>query len=144
MFGFRGLGYSPDFVANMKAVADAFFSHPGVEVDVVSGCDDICRACPHVRNGACGIREGSEASVRAKDELILAKLKVVVGDKCSSSFLARRAIESISPDALADICAGCQWLPAGYCQEGLGWARDGLLAAPARLDRRPHQSGREV
>ena len=122
MFGFRGLGYSPDFVRNMRSVVDAFFSESGADVQVVAACDDICRACPHLRDGRCAARPDSEAQVKAKDELVLARLGLSPGDRRHSSALARLVADNVTPSALMDICAGCQWLPAGCCTEGLGRA----------------------
>jgi len=123
VFGFRGLGYSAEFVANMRAVVDAFFSEQGVEVEVVTGCDDICRACPHARNGECAAPEGSEAGVRVKDRLVLSKLGLSAGRRRSSLNLASAVAGAISASDLEVICGGCQWLPAGYCREGLARAR---------------------
>jgi len=138
MFGFRGLGYSPEFVENMQAVVDSLFSPLGVEVEVIAVCDDICRACPHLRHGECGAREGSEVSVRAKDQMVLSRLGLVAGDRAPSALLVQRVIESISSDALADICARCQWQPAGYCQEGLRRAGDALTDVSREPGCRPH------
>ena len=119
MLGFRGLGYSPEFVENMRRVVAAYFSQPGQSVEVVAACDDICRACPHMRGGRCMSREGAEASVRAKDEAVLARLGVAAGAQVASQELAQRVAERFDPAALSDLCANCRWLPAGYCAEGL-------------------------
>lgn len=129
MFGFRGLGYSAEFIANTRAVVGAFLSEPGVDVEVVAECDAICSACPHMRADAdggrgCATREGAEAAVRAKDELVLARLGLLAGERRPSASLARLVADRIAPEALCEICGGCRWLPAGYCAAGLARHRE--------------------
>ncbi len=119
VFGFRGLGYSPEFVANMRAVVDALFSEPDAEVELVTGCDDICRACPHAQGGVCRAQPGSEARIRRKDDRVLSKLNMSPGDRRPSALLRAAVAAAVSVSDLEAICAGCTWFGAGYCADGL-------------------------
>jgi len=119
MFGFRGLGYSRAFVDNMRAIVDSFFSESGAEVGLLTRCDAICAACPHLRHGECAAEEGADLAVRTRDEKVLAMLGLAAGDRLDSPSLARLVADKVQPSDLPVICAGCQWLQAGYCQEGL-------------------------
>ncbi len=125
MCGFRGLGYSRAFVDNMRAIVDSFFSKSGAEVELLTGCDAICAACPHARDGKCATEEGAGLAVRSRDEKVLAMLGLAAGDRLDSPSLVRLVADKVQPSDLPVICAGCQWLQAGYCQEGLNNLRGG-------------------
>ncbi len=119
MFGFRGLGYSPSFVQNMREVVARFFGDAGVEVRLVSGCDDICAVCPHAAQGRCTAEAGADDAVCRRDTEVLSRLGLGEGYGTDSSSLMRLVVERIAPEQITTICAGCQWLEAGYCREGL-------------------------
>jgi len=125
MFGFRGLGYSEAFVENMRRVVEAFFSDGGAEVQVVAECDDICAACPRMKGGRCAAKKGSERRIRSRDRKVLGMLGLAAGSRSDSLELARAVMERIDEARLDELCGGCRWLPAGYCQEGLRRRRDG-------------------
>jgi len=129
VFGFRDLGYSDAFVANMRRIVDAFYSKQGVEVELVAGPDDICGACPHMREGKCRATQDADEAVRAKDACVSDRLGLLPGGRYNSSWLACRTVAGIAPEALADICGGCRWLSAGYCAEGLARRRGQLSGA---------------
>ena len=44
--GFQGYGYSPVFVANMRAVISDLEACPSTSLELVSECDVICLSCP--------------------------------------------------------------------------------------------------
>ena len=126
MMGFRGLGYSPEFVENMQLVVASFFSAPGMDTELAAGADDICSACPNLHDGACHADEDSERNVAARDEAVLRRLGLSAGGRMDSPALTRLVVERIDDSALAEICAGCQWLPLGHCEAGLRSFREAL------------------
>jgi len=122
LFGFRGLGYSPQFVENMTRVAEAFFSTAAVKVRVVAGCDDICRACPHMKDGDCA--KPADAFSRARglverDLDVLERLGIAADTLHTNASLRGLVCRKIAPGDLPGMCAGCEWLEAGYGAEGL-------------------------
>jgi hypothetical protein len=119
MLGFRGLGYSAGFVANMQAVVDAFLSDPPPAVEVVIEADSICRACPHLSEGACARKESSEERVRSKDSAVLGVLGIAAGSRMTASELRARVAGRVSVSTLESLCARCGWWGHGYCAEGL-------------------------
>jgi len=119
MFGFRGLGYSPEFVENMSRVVDAFFSERRHDFALVADCDEICKACPYLWDGECHRGKSRGKAARRRDLEVLESLALSPGTSHPNSFLRRRVKERISVEDLLRICAGCQWLPCGYCTEGL-------------------------
>ena len=118
MFGFRGLGYSPQFVANMQGVVDAFLSG-SPQVTVIAECDDICAACPHKIAGVCCKSAGSESSVAEKDLAVLDRLGLPPGSAYVARALRAHITRTVRPVDLRALCSGCEWLPAGYCEAGL-------------------------
>jgi hypothetical protein len=119
MLGFRGLGYSAEFVVSMRAVVDAFLSEPPPTVRVVVDADAICSACPHLKEGACARRDSSEQRVRAKDRAVLDALGVEPGQRLPASELRARVAERVTVATLDSLCARCSWWGHGYCAEGL-------------------------
>ena len=119
MFGFRGLGYNPRFVANMRRVVEAFFSDSPHEVTVIAECDDICRACPHLVGGVCRKSPGSQHSVAAKDLGVLDHLGLALGTTHAAPALRTLITRTVRPVNLRAMCSGCEWLPTGYCEAGL-------------------------
>jgi len=123
MLGFRGLGYSPQFVANMRAVVESYGVQPPPTVEVLAGVDCICRACPHMRQGACARADGSEQRVRARDMAVLRRLGLEAGQRVPASEVRRRIAAGVDVPALGALCADCNWFDYGYCAEGLAELR---------------------
>lgn len=117
LLGFRGLGYSPEFVANLSAIHHRLRRCPEEHVAVVDGADAICSACPHLveDGGACARGDGPET----RDRAVLERLRSQSGECGSWSAWQRRLAASFDAEALAQVCAGCGWRSLGYCREGL-------------------------
>ncbi|MFQ5925586.1 MAG: DUF1284 domain-containing protein [Dehalococcoidia bacterium] len=120
LLGFRGLGYSREYVENMTLIADQLRSSLQTSIEVVSKPDDICSPCPFLGEKGCQQRGvESEERARGRDQDVMKRLNVVAGDKITWSDVEKRIRSSISPEDLGVICQNCQWLPQGYCVEGL-------------------------
>ncbi|HEY3298782.1 MAG TPA: DUF1284 domain-containing protein [Armatimonadota bacterium] len=115
--GFRGLGYSPDFVSNMQAILDTLMESPEMKIEAVDSPDAICAACPHLVEGACTRGEG-EPNVAARDLEVLRKLSLEPGGEISVREVFARTGVSFS-GGLGEICASCSWYELGYCDEGI-------------------------
>jgi hypothetical protein len=119
LHGFRGLGYSPEFVTNMQQVVEAL-SRDAVLVEVGLGPDVICQPCPHlVDRPPCADPAGT-----ARDRLVLAALEVSPGTVKPWREWQERVAGRISPARLTEICEDCSWFPAGYCRAGLEALRE--------------------
>jgi len=120
MHGFQGLGYSEKFVQNMSEICRQVHSEPTLEIEVVDAPDDICAPCTFIAGGGCS-REGTEGGQTSKelDRRVLEKLGLAPGQVFSRDELLSLVLEKISPDDLAVLCEGCEWLPFDYCSEGL-------------------------
>ncbi|MBI3602925.1 MAG: DUF1284 domain-containing protein [Nitrospirae bacterium] len=118
--GFRGKGYSQDFVDNLAGIHRDLAEYPDRRVEVVERPDDVCGACPNLALSGCTLNgKGSEASIQAQDRQVLDLLRLRAGESVQWGEVLDRIGTSLTGDSLADICGPCRWLPLGYCQEGI-------------------------
>lgn len=107
---FRGLGYSPFFIANLARV-QRMLAEPWAVVQLTAGPDAICAACPFLDGAACG--RGADAADR--DRLVLSRLGLAPGTPLSWAVLKEVFKAAFPPAARLAACAGCTWLTAGVC-----------------------------
>ena len=69
LLGFRGLGYSREYVANMSKIVGQLRSSPETLIEIASKPDDMCVPCPSLK----------ERVMRNRDCAVMEKLNVVVG-----------------------------------------------------------------
>ena len=110
--GFRGLGYSPQFVATMQRVVAALQDN-AVLVRVEVRADVICQSCPYLTDSHVCSR-GTPAD---RDQAVLSVLKVHAGvEKPWGEWLDLIAIH-LNPECFRTLCSDCQWYQLGYCME---------------------------
>jgi hypothetical protein len=106
---FEGKGYSQTFVDNMTT----FLADPTRMLQITSGCDALCQACPNNFNGLCS----DEAKVALFDQRTLsftgaifqADQPVPLYELCQSAF-----DNILQQGLLAEVCGECEW--AKLCQ----------------------------
>ncbi len=113
-FGFRGYGYSPAFVENMRNILAFLREHPETMVECVDGPDSLCAAYPAEEPNHC-----LEPSVIARDRAVLSQLATTAGTRQPWARLVEAAAHAYVAEDLTTLCATCEWLPLGYCQMGL-------------------------
>jgi uncharacterized protein len=118
--GFRGMGYSPDFVKKMTeivaAVRDDSYTF---SIRVVEGLDEACGACPNRGDGVCGSSPVSDDNVKKLDRRIMSHIGLIHGETIDKTELVRRTAESVRPEHLDELCRGCSWLSYGVCKDGI-------------------------
>ena len=124
--GFRGEGYSPEFVDRMQAIYDTVREDPARRVKLLTEPDALCDACPNLESlRGCTLRgPGHEAHMREQDETVLERLGLEAGTTVAWSEVLERIKGSIRGDDLTDVCTICPWLPLGWCAEGIDALRD--------------------
>jgi hypothetical protein len=125
ILGFRGLGYSEEFVSNMRRVVGELRSDPTFPITLVVGCDAICVSCPHNKEGKCLRSANSEVDVPLQDLDLLKRLGLEAGSQMPAGEAWEEVRERLAPGDLAEICGDCEWLGLGYCAEGLKRLRTG-------------------
>ena len=123
--GFRGIGYSKKHTAAMwQAKKQLFASASGIRVVLQTSPDDICKACPWLKDDVCHWgNESREGIVSLRDRHTLSRL----GLKCGIAYPGeeiRRRLGLLSKADVLRICNGCHWLSYGYCLENFKGERD--------------------
>lgn len=119
MLGFRGLGYGEVFILNMAKLVGKLHSDSTFPILLVVGCDVICAACPHNKEGRCLEKADSEAKTASLDLKMLLKLGIEAETQLSAGEAWERIKERITSEDMAEICQDCEWWGLGYCAEGL-------------------------
>ncbi|MBI4181276.1 MAG: DUF1284 domain-containing protein [Chloroflexi bacterium] len=119
LLGFRGLGYSPEFVETMGKVAKDLHPKSTFPITLLAECDVICASCPHNKGNQCRKKANAESKVRAKDREVLRRLGFEVKAEMPVAEAWGRIKERLTSSDIAEICPRCQWRELGYCAEGL-------------------------
>jgi hypothetical protein len=121
--GFRGEGYSPDFIDNMATIHARLQSHPETRVQVTDSPDHFCAACPNLKKSepaGCALRgPGFEQHIVFQDRQVLDLLDLRAGQEATWAEVLRRIGSRARGEMLDGICGDCQWLALGYCKEGI-------------------------
>ena len=104
--GFQGYGYDDDFVENMKDI-NSKRKLPETKISLVSSPDDICKACPNLKNNVCVDKTQNERIVQMDME-VLKKLDT------SKEYDSRELFEMIdsifnTKESVSKICFNCLW-----------------------------------
>lgn len=119
LHGFRGRGYSLDFIENMQTIRDRLIESPELQVEVLISPDMICESCPNLSDNKCiGAGEGSEAHISAKDAFVLSSLSLEAGAVVSAGQLFAETANAFCT-GLADVCSKCEWHGLGWCDDGI-------------------------
>lgn len=125
LIGFRGSGYSPEFVGAMRRLQQHLIDEPGQQIRLLNSPDALCGVCPHGGQQGCELQGPShEAHMRAHDGAVLHRLGLRAGDAETWGEVLERIRQRVRGSDLPQICTTCPWLPLGVCQESV----DGLRA----------------
>ncbi|MGC9070050.1 MAG: DUF1284 domain-containing protein [Elusimicrobiales bacterium] len=106
--GFRGYGYSSDFVKNMADIISKLQKDP--KVIPINFADDICAFCPHLKNGMCCNEKGGEKEVFKMDSSFFKKTGIIPKQIYRYSDIKKRIYEVFKTrKKLFGICDGCSW-----------------------------------
>lgn len=126
--GFRGMGYSPDFVKKMSSIVEKIRDEEqDFPVQVVAALDEACSACPNKGETKCEASENSNERVVAMDRRAIEHLGLKEGHTYQKSFLIKLTAEKVAPDDLDHICGSCSWLSYGVCKEGIAMLKEKYL-----------------
>lgn len=119
LHGFRGLGYSPEFVDNMRCILDQLQKSSQMKIEVLDSPDDICSKCPHLSDSRCQ-KDGRdiEVEIGAKDASVLGRLSLNPGTVVTSGELFDLTARIFS-GGIEALCASCSWYELGWCEAGV-------------------------
>ncbi len=129
--GFRGKGYSEEFVSNMKNIVAHLNQDSDIIIKVVNNPDHICLSCPN-NIGQSEMRKfeaekiyddrgfcENERYIKQLDNAVLNTLKIDDNSKYSYKNLLDKIQQHLTEEKFEDICGDCTWYSLGYCREGL-------------------------
>lgn len=107
--GFQGYGYSPAFVANMRAVISDLEALPSRPLKLVTECDAICISCPSKRE--CTIQQSHlSLRIRQMDLIVLDKLRIEDGTVVNADEAFRLINSKINNASdIEEVCGTCKW-----------------------------------
>jgi len=125
--GYKGLGYSPEFIAKMDQVHGILSENPNIEVKVIIGADVFCVACPHHHRGRCMVDDPEDQPVPTdspdsailSDRRVLSWLELKEGDVEYWGSILHRIGKNVDSSVMDILCGDCQWREYGHCAEAL-------------------------
>ena len=104
--GFQGYGYDDDFTKNMTKINE-IRKQSETTVFLTYSPDDICKACPNLKNNFCKDQMHNRTIVQMDDEV----LKKLDTSKEHNSIELFEEINSIfnSKESVSKICFNCLW-----------------------------------
>lgn len=101
---FEGKGYSQGFVRHMGEILSLL--EEGALVEMTVAGDNICSACPNLKEGVCETAD----KVESYDRAVLSFCNLKENEKIEFSEFTERVQEMIlKTGKRAEICGGCQW-----------------------------------
>lgn len=129
--GFRGKGYSEEFVSNMTNIVNQLNKDYNNMIKVVNSPDHICLSCPnnigqekmrkfeidkvYENKGFCE----NERYIKNLDNQVLEILNIDEGTIYSYRELLLRIKQYLTEEKFENICGNCKWYGLGYCKESL-------------------------
>ncbi|RBW68346.1 DUF1284 domain-containing protein [Bacillus taeanensis] len=114
LLGYRGMGYSQEFVANMTRLHQTLRDNPKTWVELVKGPDCLCEKYPNPGEYHC---QGSH--IYERDAAILAKLGLKIGQILKWEDIESHIRNHVVPSDIQVVCETCSWRSYGVCEEGM-------------------------
>ena len=104
--GFQGYGYDEAFVENMSEI-NRIRKLENTTISLTDTADDICKACPNLKDGLCENKKQNE-TIKSMDGEVLSKLE---HDKEHNALNLFKETEKIfnSKESVSKICSKCMW-----------------------------------
>lgn len=116
--GFQGKGYSDAFTDNMRRIVMGRLRAPDgrdTKIKLTGYTDDICTPCPKRQGRLCS----SQSAIAILDRSHAAILQLKPHETLTWGTALDRIKTNVPPGALSTVCAGCQWLDYGLCEDAL-------------------------
>ena len=103
---FKGEGYNPEFVKNLREILKRV--EAGEELEVCSGADDVCKTCPYLKGKLCLYDKDAEAEIRAMDKRAMGLLRLKIMDRVNWQEIRERIPEAFHVWS-EEYCKECEW-----------------------------------
>ncbi|MEH7222764.1 DUF1284 domain-containing protein [Bacillus sp. JJ1566] len=120
LLGYRGMGYSQEYVENMTIVHQTLRKNPMTLVQIINGPDHLCEKYPNNGKYHC-----QNISIYDRDAMILEKMGLRVGQILRWKDIESRVQKHVIPSDIQTVCESCSWRAYGVCEEGVKDILDG-------------------
>jgi hypothetical protein len=125
MLGYRGMGYSAEFSANMTHVYNQLREKPEVTITLIEGADDLCACYPLNEVSHC-----QNQLVMERDAAVLERLGLQTGNTLEWQDILHKVRANIAPEHIEVLCHTCQWRAYGVCETGVRTIQEGMELPP--------------
>lgn len=120
LLGYRGMGYSPEYVQNMTHLHQTLRNNPKTFIQLVKGPDQLCEKFPN-----SGIYHCQDENIYERDAVILKKMGLEIGQILMWEEIESRIRKFVVPSDIQMVCETCSWRSYGICEEGIQELHEG-------------------
>lgn len=120
LLGYRGMGYSEEYVKNMTALHQTLRNNPQTYIQIVKAPDYLCEKYPNSGKYHC-----QDAHIYERDEAILMKIGIQSGQILQWSDIETAIRNHAVPADIQVVCETCSWRSYGVCEEGIQELHEG-------------------
>ncbi|MED4035990.1 DUF1284 domain-containing protein [Niallia taxi] len=120
LLGYRGMGYSAEYVQNMTKLHQTLRKNPDTFVQIVDGPDQLCEKYPNSGKYHC-----LDSHIYDRDSAFLEKLGLHVGEIIRWRDIETAILTHAVPSDIPIICETCSWRSYGVCEEGIQELHEG-------------------
>ena len=114
LLGYKGMGYSQEYVENMTKLHQSLRDEPETWVQLIEGPDHLCEKYPNSGEYHCQDRH-----IDNRDRVILEKLGLKVGQILKWKDIEDSIRKNVVPSDIGIVCETCSWRSFGVCEEGV-------------------------
>ena len=103
---FKGEGYNPEFVENLRQIIKRV--EAGEEIEVHSGADDVCKMCPYLKGQKCLYDKNVENEIREMDRMAIKLLGLKKQNKITWMEIKEKFPEVFTKWS-KKYCTDCGW-----------------------------------
>lgn len=120
LLGYRGMGYSKEYVKNMTRLHQTLRECPKTLIQLVMGPDQLCEKYPNSGTYHC-----QDDSIYERDSVILEKLGLKIGQILKWEDIESCIRKFVVPSDIQIVCETCSWRSYGVCEEGIQEIHEG-------------------
>ncbi|PMC34845.1 DUF1284 domain-containing protein [Bacillus sp. UMB0899] len=114
LLGYRGMGYSKEYVENMTRLHQTLRKNPKTWIKLTLGPDNLCEKYPNSGKYHC-----QDVHIYERDAAILEKLGLRIGQILSWKDIESLITLHVDPSDIQTLCKSCFWKSYGVCEEGI-------------------------
>ncbi|MCS0670204.1 DUF1284 domain-containing protein [Cytobacillus firmus] len=114
LLGYRGMGYSQEYVENMTRLHQALRDNPRTWIQLVKGPDQLCEKYPNSGEYHC-----EHNDIYERDAVVLEKLGLKIEQILYWKDIESNIQKYALPSDIQTVCETCSWRSYGVCEEGI-------------------------